>query len=253
MDQRTDFRQWRRHLVNISLATVRGWPARGTGSCRFVSIEGSVSVEQRNRRSRRSPQARAPRKVSVASLGRRPCLGGEHVWIDKHTDVSVGADGCVSQGAYLCTGNDDWSDPAFGLKVKPISVGSGAWVGAKAVVCPGVVFEEWAVVAAGSVGARSVPAFEIHAGTPVAFSNKESCGSHLPILFERASQARTLSTFRTSMPNAITVRNLCCKRDVRLAIQSLRSLQMHSAEPIRLMIHEDGSFDSRDCELFEVT
>ena len=40
---------------------------------------------------------------------------GEGVWIDNHTTVAVGSDVCISQGAYLFTGNHDWNDPLLSL------------------------------------------------------------------------------------------------------------------------------------------
>jgi putative colanic acid biosynthesis acetyltransferase WcaF len=72
----------------------------------------------------------------------------------------------VSQGVYLCTGNHDWTDPAFGLVLKPITIDTCAWVGARATVCPGVTVGEGAVVAVGGVVARNVPPYEVHAGNP---------------------------------------------------------------------------------------
>lgn len=97
---------------------------------------------------------------------------GEDVWIDNLTKVAIGSNTCVSQGAYLCTGSHDWSDPAFGLLVQPIAIEDGAWIGARAVICPGVTIAECAVVAAGSVVTRDVPADEIHAGNPARFLKK---------------------------------------------------------------------------------
>lgn len=94
---------------------------------------------------------------------------GEDAWIDNLGDVEIGANACVSQGAYFCTGNHDWSDPRFGLVVKGIKIGAGAWVGAKSVVCPGVELGEGAVAAAGSFVVKNIPAWEIHAGNPAVF------------------------------------------------------------------------------------
>ena len=64
---------------------------------------------------------------------------GEGVWIDNHTTVGLGSDVCISQGAYLFTGNHDWNDPRFRFFCEPITVEDGVWVGAKAVICPGSV------------------------------------------------------------------------------------------------------------------
>ena len=100
------------------------------------------------------------------------CWIGEDAWIDNLAPVRLGSNVCISQGAYLCTGNHDWSDPAFGLVVKPIEIGDGAWIGAKAVIAPGAGAAEGAVVAAGSVVTRHVPAFEVHAGNPAVFLRK---------------------------------------------------------------------------------
>jgi putative colanic acid biosynthesis acetyltransferase WcaF len=97
---------------------------------------------------------------------------GESCWIDNLTTVRIGNDVCISQGAYLCTGNHNWSDPAFGLAVEPILLGNGSWVGAKAFLSPGVVLGEGAVAAGGSVVNRSVTDYEIHAGNPAAFVRK---------------------------------------------------------------------------------
>lgn len=94
------------------------------------------------------------------------CWLGEDCWIDNLTTVQLGNDVCISQGAYLCTGNHDWSDPAFGLIVEPIFLEDGAWAGARSTLAPGVVLGTNAIAAAASFVAKSIPANEIHAGNP---------------------------------------------------------------------------------------
>jgi putative colanic acid biosynthesis acetyltransferase WcaF len=94
---------------------------------------------------------------------------GEEVWIDNLILVRIGANVCISQGAYLCTGNHDWSDRSFGLQVKAVTVEDGAWVGAKALICPGVMIGRSAVVAAGSVVTSDIPPYEVHGGNPAQF------------------------------------------------------------------------------------
>lgn len=91
---------------------------------------------------------------------------GEDVWIDNLAQVGIGTNACVSQGAYLCTGNHNWADPAFALIVEPVALGDGSWVGARAMICPGVSLGECSVASAGSVVTRCIPPFEIHAGNP---------------------------------------------------------------------------------------
>ncbi len=94
---------------------------------------------------------------------------GEDCWIDNLTTVFIGSHVCVSQGVYFCTGNHNWTDPAFGLMVKPITIEDGGWAGARAVLTPGVTLHECAIAAAGSVVMRDIPAYEIHTGNPASF------------------------------------------------------------------------------------
>ncbi len=93
---------------------------------------------------------------------------GERVWIDNFVTVRIGANAVVSQGAYLCTGNHDWSDPGMGLVVKPVTVEGGAWVGAFARVAPGVTVGTEAVVTLGSVLLENAAPRGIYTGNPAA-------------------------------------------------------------------------------------
>jgi putative colanic acid biosynthesis acetyltransferase WcaF len=104
---------------------------------------------------------------------------GESCWIDNLTTVRIGNDVCISQGAYLCTGNHNWSDPSFALAVEPILLGDGAWVGAHAFLSPGVVLGDGAIATGGSVITKNVPAFEIHAGNPAVFVRRRHIVSHV--------------------------------------------------------------------------
>lgn len=91
---------------------------------------------------------------------------GERAWIDNFVPVTIGDNACVSQGAYLCTGNHDWSDPGMGLVVKPITIEVGAWVGAFARVGPGVTVGEEAILALGSVLLTDAAPRGIYRGNP---------------------------------------------------------------------------------------
>jgi putative colanic acid biosynthesis acetyltransferase WcaF len=94
---------------------------------------------------------------------------GEHVWIDNLTTVTLASNVCVSQGTYFCTGNHDWSDPAFGLRVASIDLQEGAWAGAMCVLTAGTILGRGAVASAGAVVTQNIPDFEIHAGNPACF------------------------------------------------------------------------------------
>ncbi|HEX2986183.1 MAG TPA: DapH/DapD/GlmU-related protein [Caproiciproducens sp.] len=48
----------------------------------------------------------------------------------------------------------------------PIIIGDDVWIGARTVILPGVTVERGAVIAAGAVVTRNVPAFSVVAGVP---------------------------------------------------------------------------------------
>jgi putative colanic acid biosynthesis acetyltransferase WcaF len=62
---------------------------------------------------------------------------GEMVWIDNHCAVRIGSNVCISQGAYLVTGNHDWKDPAFAFFAREITIGDGVWITAFQKIGPG--------------------------------------------------------------------------------------------------------------------
>ncbi len=97
------------------------------------------------------------------------CWLGEDLWIDNLAPVTIGSHVCISQGVYLCTGNHDWKSPNMKLFRKPIWIEDGSWIGAKAVVCPGISVGREAIVTVGSVVTRNVPAGQIWSGNPAQF------------------------------------------------------------------------------------
>lgn len=99
---------------------------------------------------------------------------GEAVWIDNLAQVSVGHDSCISQGAYLCTGNHDWRKEGFDLRVSPIEIGDHCWVGAMAKLGPGCVVESGTVVSLGSVVSGRLQAWGIYSGAPASRISERS-------------------------------------------------------------------------------
>jgi putative colanic acid biosynthesis acetyltransferase WcaF len=91
---------------------------------------------------------------------------GEEVFILNFEPVSIGAHCCVSQRAFLCTGNHDYRQANFAYRNQPITVEAGAWIGAQAFVAPGVTIGSEAVIAAGSVVTQDQPAYMVCAGNP---------------------------------------------------------------------------------------
>jgi len=97
------------------------------------------------------------------------CWLGEDLWIDNLARVEIGSNVCVSQGVYLCTGNHDWTTPNMKLFRRPIRIEDGSWVGARAILCPGVVIGAGSIIAAGGVVTKSVGEYQVWAGNPAAY------------------------------------------------------------------------------------
>jgi len=96
------------------------------------------------------------------------CWIGEEVWILNLEPVRIGSHCCVSQRAFLCTGNHDYRAVDLRYRNAPITVEDGAWVGAQVFVGPGVVIGREAVLAAGSVVTKDVPSGSVYGGNPAA-------------------------------------------------------------------------------------
>lgn len=81
--------------------------------------------------------------------------------------IEIGDFVAISQGAVLCGGTHDYNSPNLQLVVKPISVGTHAWVCAEAFIHPGVTVPAGAVVGARSVVTKSLPLeWAVYTGNP---------------------------------------------------------------------------------------
>lgn len=104
---------------------------------------------------------------------------GEGVWIDNLLPVVIGANVCVSQGAFLCTGNHDWNDPHFRLRAEPIRVMDHVWIAAFSQIGPGVVIATGAVISAGSRLFHDAKAWTVYSSSDLARHRTRSLkGSH---------------------------------------------------------------------------
>lgn len=97
---------------------------------------------------------------------------GEKAWIDNLANVHIGSHVCISQGAMLLTGSHNYKQPAFDLKVGNIVLEDGVWIGAQAVVCPGITCHSHSVLAVSSVATSDMKAYTIYQGNPAIAKRK---------------------------------------------------------------------------------
>lgn len=94
------------------------------------------------------------------------CWLGENCWIDNLDKVCIGNNVCISQGALLLTGNHDYTVFSMPYRNGAITLEDGAWIGAKAVVCPGVTVHRNAILTVGSVATKEMEENGIYQGNP---------------------------------------------------------------------------------------
>lgn len=99
------------------------------------------------------------------SLGNYVWLG-EEVWIDNLSIIQIGDHACISQGAFLLTGNHNYKKKSFDLYTDGIIVEDGVWIGARAVVSGGVHLGSHCVLTVASFTSKDLKPYTINQGNP---------------------------------------------------------------------------------------
>ena len=102
-------------------------------------------------------------------------LIGAHTRIGLHNTiigpVTIGSHVNLAQGITVTALNHNFGDSNMrideqGVSTKPVKIGDDVWIGANAVILPGVTIGNHAVVAAGAVVTKDVPPHCLVAGVP---------------------------------------------------------------------------------------
>jgi putative colanic acid biosynthesis acetyltransferase WcaF len=91
---------------------------------------------------------------------------GDRAILYTQDTVRIGKRAVISQGAHLCAGSHDYTQPGFPLITRPINIGDHVWVAAEAFVHPGVSIAEGSVIGARSVVTRDMPEWTVCSGFP---------------------------------------------------------------------------------------
>jgi acetyltransferase-like isoleucine patch superfamily enzyme len=99
-------------------------------------------------------------------LGERTVVNFGTVMDGRQHTIQTGHDVSIGPEAVLLTLGHDAHCPRFTDKGGALHIGSHAWIGYGALICPGVRIGEGAVVGAGSVVSRDVEPWTVVAGNP---------------------------------------------------------------------------------------
>jgi acetyltransferase-like isoleucine patch superfamily enzyme len=108
-------------------------------------------------------------------LGRDVFIGPYAVMSADGVSVTIGDDTVIGPQFCLMAGDHEFrsaGDPYRGSAAgsnRPIRIGRNVWIGARVTVLKGIVIGDAAVVGAGAVVTRDVPAYAIVAGNPATF------------------------------------------------------------------------------------
>lgn len=91
---------------------------------------------------------------------------------DLSIQISIEENAMLGSGVHIYVSNHAFNDVTKPIiqqghqDVKPVCIGKGAWIGANAIILPGVSIGENSVVGAGSVVTRSIPPRVVACGNP---------------------------------------------------------------------------------------
>jgi acetyltransferase-like isoleucine patch superfamily enzyme len=99
-------------------------------------------------------------RIGATSVVNRRC------YLDGRGGLTIGDNVSISPECYILSASHDVQSPTFQSRMASVLIEDRAWIGARAIVLPGVTIGVGAVVGAGAVVTKSVPPFTIVAGNP---------------------------------------------------------------------------------------
>jgi putative colanic acid biosynthesis acetyltransferase WcaF len=91
---------------------------------------------------------------------------GEGAWIDNLSEVTIGKNVTLSQGAMILTGSHDHTKTTFDFISLPVTLEDGVWIGAKAVLYGGVTCYTHSILGINAVAESNLVAYTIYKGNP---------------------------------------------------------------------------------------
>ena len=104
-------------------------------------------------------------------IGRCTLVAQVHIAL--HANVTIGNFVVINDGVKLLTASHDTLDPSWSSFAKPITIDDYAWVATDAIILPGVNIGRGAVIGAGAVVSKNIPAYGIAVGNPAKLVEKQ--------------------------------------------------------------------------------
>ena len=176
--------QWLKHFLDYLVMNQRDarprwyvrllaplYQHRGRGSKIYWSVRMDTPPYRRFSLGRRS----VVEAFSCVNNAVGDVIIGDHTRIGLHNTiigpVTIGSHVNLAQGITVTALNHNFADTSLrideqGVSTKAVTIEDDVWVGANAVILPGVTVGRHAVIAAGAVVTKDVPPFSIVGGVP---------------------------------------------------------------------------------------
>lgn len=102
----------------------------------------------------------------------RECVIGNRVHLALHDTIVLGNNVVINDGCTLLTASHDTDSSQWRQVSAPIVIEDNVWVATNSIILPGVTVGYAAVIGAGSVVTKSVPAYQVVAGNPARLIKK---------------------------------------------------------------------------------
>lgn len=95
---------------------------------------------------------------------------GVNCYLNGIAGLSIGSNVTITHGTMIFTDSGPNTSPTlqkyYPITAAPISIGNDVWIGAGAMILPGVTIGDRCVIGAGSIVRESIPSDSVAAGTP---------------------------------------------------------------------------------------
>lgn len=104
----------------------------------------------------------------LLEIGNKSCLASRSEVYNLGT-IKLGERITIAQYAYLCNGTHDLNNPRLPLVVGNMVIEDDVFIGAKAIILPGLTIHEGSIIGAGSVLTKDTEPWGIYAGNPAKY------------------------------------------------------------------------------------